>query len=251
MWKVISKYPMYETNEFGVIRNRASKYVTTQRMNSHGYLFVQLLDEEKNHVCLVHRLVAEAFIPNPENLPLVNHIDECSVHNSVDNLEWISYKGNSNHGTRNERIVKDRMIPVLSMTENGETVGRYPSVREAARQLSVAEISIRTAIKKKNKCRGLYWRTTEKCSEECELDKNLSWIKEASVKKITNRSKGKKVPIEGFDIAGIVVYTFDSISEAAEQLRVSPPAIGAAIRNNTKCCGYFWRTVESYKGENK
>lgn len=130
MWIILKDYPMYEINEFGVVRNHETHYVTTQRMNRGGYLFVQLTDGNKNHVCLVHRLVAETFIPNPDNLPVVNHIDECAVHNSVDNLEWMTYKENSNHGTRNERIIKDRKDPVIAFNEDGVLVGKFTSKRK-------------------------------------------------------------------------------------------------------------------------
>lgn len=55
-----------------------------------------------------HRLVAEVWIPNPGNLPCVNHKDECRTNNCIENLEWCSYKYNSNYGTRNERFSKSR-----------------------------------------------------------------------------------------------------------------------------------------------
>ena len=74
MWKTIAEFPLYEVNEYGVVRNAKTHYVTTQRMNRYGYLYVQLTDGENNNTRYVHRLVAEAFIPNPENLPVVNHM---------------------------------------------------------------------------------------------------------------------------------------------------------------------------------
>lgn len=55
MWKTIAEFPLCEINEFGVVRNAKTHYVTTQRMNEHGYLYVQLKDGERNNTCLVHR----------------------------------------------------------------------------------------------------------------------------------------------------------------------------------------------------
>ena len=71
MWCAIDGFPDFEINEFGVVRNKKTKYVTSQRMNRGGYLYVQLSANGKNHVRLVHRLVAETFISNPDMLPLV------------------------------------------------------------------------------------------------------------------------------------------------------------------------------------
>ena len=65
-----------------------------------GYLCVPLVKELKRKFCKVHRLVAKAFIDNPDNLPEINHKDECKSNNSVENLEWCDRKYNTNYGTR-------------------------------------------------------------------------------------------------------------------------------------------------------
>ena len=77
-------------------------HLLKQSVGSHGYLMVGLND----NVYLVHRLVAQTFIPNPNNLPCVNHIDENKLNNSVANLEWCSYKYNNEYGSHNEFIIK-------------------------------------------------------------------------------------------------------------------------------------------------
>lgn len=69
-----------------------------------GYKGVLLKTPEKFKCELVHRLVAKAFIPNPENLPCINHKDENKTNNCVNNLEWCDHKYNDNYGTRNERV---------------------------------------------------------------------------------------------------------------------------------------------------
>lgn len=243
MWIKIKKFPIYEVNEFGVVRNAKTHYVTTQRMNKHGYLYVQLTDGEKNNVCLVHRLVAEAFIPNPKELPIVNHIDECSVHNSADNLEWVTYKENSNHGTRNERIVRERKIAVIAFDSQGDTCLRYPSRYDASRDLGVSEHAVRAAMKNHNKCKKLYWRAVLDCeSPEQEHDNNLEWLEltetQKEAQKKTPRAKIKSV--SAIDDSGNEIFIFATISDAAKEMGVSGPAVSNAIHKGTKCKGFRW-----------
>ncbi len=243
MYKRLEKFPSYEINEFGVVRNSETKYVTTQRMNRSGYLYVQLTDGKKNYVCLVHRLVAETFLPNPNKLPIVNHIDECSVHNSVDNLEWVSYKENSNHGTRNERIVRDRKIPIICFDESGNTIKRYSSRYDASRDLKISEHSIRVAMKSRNKCKKMYWRVADNNSEINEYDENLKWIeqtiKEKNIIK-TNKVVKRYNSISAIDDTGTILHRFSSIADAADAMNVSNTAIANAIKNNTRCRCLHW-----------
>ena len=115
-----------------------------------GYFTVQLSKNGKRKTCKVHRLVAETFLYNPENLPEVNHKDEDKTNNFVflnedgsinkekSNLEWKTHRDNINHGTHNERSAKTRTNgkqskPVLQLTLDGELIREWPSIMECAR----------------------------------------------------------------------------------------------------------------------
>ena len=115
-----------------------------------GYLQVGLSKNGEYKKCYVHRLVAETFLPNPENLPEVNHKDEDKTNNfvflnedgSVDkeksNLEWKNHRDNCNHGTRNERIGKTstngkQSKKVLQLSLSGELIREWPSIHECGR----------------------------------------------------------------------------------------------------------------------
>lgn len=108
----------------------------------------------------VHRLIAETFIPNPENLPCVNHIDEDKTNNNVDNLEWVTYKENINYGTHNERAAKNKIgkmptsKPVAQYDKEGNLINTYNSMLAASRALNLDRGSISKACHGKLKTCG-------------------------------------------------------------------------------------------------
>lgn len=103
-----------------------------------AYLRVTLIKGGVRRLYAVHRLVAEAFIPNPRGCPEVNHIDENKHNNCVENLEWVTKKENANHGTRKARIRAKQLnnvhaCPVEQLTMDGRVVARYASCSEIPR----------------------------------------------------------------------------------------------------------------------
>ena len=146
---------LYKVSNWGRIlslnyRNTGRAEVMKTSEDTGGYLVVVLSKNGEYKTCKVHRLVAETFLENPENLPEVNHKDEDKTNNfvflnedgSVDkeksNLEWKNHRDNCNHGTRNERMRKaltngKLSKPVLQFTLDGEFVREYPSVNECGR----------------------------------------------------------------------------------------------------------------------
>lgn len=103
-----------------------------------GYLQVKLSKGGKWYYRRVHRLVAEAFIPNPNNLPQVNHINGDKTKNEVDNLEWISNKNNTQHGYDNELYhSKHRCIKIIVTDKEGNYINTYKSIRETANELHI------------------------------------------------------------------------------------------------------------------
>lgn len=142
-WKDIDGYPGYKVSTYGRVMSYhhwREPTVLRMRHRGHGYLGVRLYDANGGSSNLaIHRLVAEAFIPNPDNLPEVNHINEDKHDNSVQNLEWISHIENCRYGTsRDRRSKKMKNHPniskvVLQLDMSGNVIGEFPSVAEAAR----------------------------------------------------------------------------------------------------------------------
>lgn len=101
VWKDIENYPNYQVSSFGNVKSKPRKGthggILKQEVNKYGYCKVLLLNNNKRLSASVHRLVAQAFIPNPSNLPQVNHIDGNKLNNHTDNLEWCTPKDNVRH----------------------------------------------------------------------------------------------------------------------------------------------------------
>lgn len=114
-------------------------------------LYVNLCKHGKAYTKLVHRLVAEAFIPNPEKYEQVNHKDENPLNNNLGNLEWCTNIYNHNYGTRNERQAKSLHKSVEMYDINGKYVRTFESVKAAALEINGDPSSITKVCKGKYK----------------------------------------------------------------------------------------------------
>ena len=163
-WRDIPEYEnFYQVSSLGRVKSIErkvwnGKVYSTHRerilkplKNTDGYLQVVLFKEGIRKGFKIHRLVCEAFFPNPLNLPEVNHKDECKTNNNVTNLEWCSHIYNCNFGTRNERSAKSKTnsIKLSKSVKCLETGIVYPSVQEAERQLGFSHSQISCCCNKK------------------------------------------------------------------------------------------------------
>lgn len=97
MFKTIKGYENYQIDENGNILNTVTHKMLKGSIGEHGYKYYRLSKDGVKKMFYAHRLVAETYIPNPENLPVVNHKDGNKQNNNIDNLEWVSYSGNVSH----------------------------------------------------------------------------------------------------------------------------------------------------------
>lgn len=136
IWKDKKNYEgHYQVSNCGRVKSIkfGKERILKLRTDKDGYFKVDLSKNNKLKTFTVHRLVAEAFLPNPDNLPLINHKDECKTNNNVNNLEWCNSKYNINFGTRNEKASKKLSKPVLQYTLEGEFVKEWSSTMECGR----------------------------------------------------------------------------------------------------------------------
>lgn len=150
-WRKVAGYD-YEVSNTGCVRNTKTGHVLSDRNSRYG--IVTLCSSAGQVQVSIHRLVAEAFIPNPLNLPLVNHKDENKLNNCVDNLEWCDAIYNATYSFGK---------PVLQLY-NGEVVAEHASVNEAARAVNGKASQISRCCNKVKGCRkhrGFEWAFKE------------------------------------------------------------------------------------------
>ena len=178
IWRTVivngEPYENYKVSNLGKIlslnyKNTGKAKLMNPGTNTDGYLQVGLRKNGETNLCLVHRLVAETFLENPENKPQVNHKDEDKTNNFVflnedgtvnkekSNLEWKTPKENSNHGTRNERSAKARSKRVLQLSLSGELIREWPSVAECGRNgFNIGHVSA-CCLGKQKTHKGFKW----------------------------------------------------------------------------------------------
>ena len=170
IWKPVKDYEgLYEASLLGRVKSvsrsvkgrwgftKISEKILNPIPDKDGYLIVTLCKNGKQKTKKIHRLVAEAFIPNPDNLPCINHKDENKQNNEIDNLEFCTYKYNTNYGTGIERRRKKRSKPVLQFDLNNNFIKRYESMIEAEKQLKIKHI-YDCCNGKLRKAGGYIWR---------------------------------------------------------------------------------------------
>ena len=154
IWRDIKDYEgLFQVSNWGRFKNLNYRNTGKQRFmnpskDTNGYLKVGLSKNRKYKTCLVHRLVAETFLPNPDNKPCINHKiegdkgktlnmvifnEDGSIDEKRTTIEWVTYEENNNYGTRNERAAKAKSKRVLQLSLTGELIREWESTRECER----------------------------------------------------------------------------------------------------------------------
>lgn len=217
----------------GRVREYKSRIIRTHRINQHYYV-ASLSQNQRRLMKDVHRLVAEAFIPNPNGFNEVNHKDENKTNNCVNNLEWCTAEYNSNYGTCKNRIGDSNSRPILKYDLEGNFIREYKSMSEAERIEGINHASICIC-----------------CNGRVSYQGSSIWIYKGDENTIQGRvqrvkkliTSPKKVAMYSKD--GNYIKTFDSISQASKETDDSYIQIDRQIKTGiiTKKVKYIWKTI--------
>lgn len=201
-----------------------------------GYCFVGLSKNNITTTFAVHRLVAQAFIPNPGNLPCVNHKDENKFNNNVNNLEWCTVAYNNTYGTARERGGKKKSMPVVKLGLDGYLIRRYKSLVTAAKEEGVTKGNLANICVNRNGKKTLNGFVF--MYEKDYLENGFVGYDNPRLKKV-----------EQYDLDGNYIRTFDSVklAYASTGYTASNGAanISAVCRGRQKSAyGYKWRYAD-------
>ena len=232
MWKKIivdGQETNYSVSDTGEVRNDVrGNLLTLQEQN--GYLHVTFSVNKKSKRCRVHRLVAQAFLENPENKPYVNHKDGDRRNNNLDNLEWVTAAENTQHAVKEGLFGKGRKKPVIQYSMDGERMMTFPSITEAAKQTGSSAAKITLCCQRKRHSTNDYqWRYADDYQDVEKIEKK--WF------------SGKKVA--QYDDNWNLIAVYPSYCAAARAIDGDEGAISRICSGtNQRHHGFRWKLVD-------
>lgn len=209
-----SKYKITENGKvFSLYRNR---FLTPMIQGKYQTVHVKDNSNISKHV-LVHRLVALAYIPNPKNLPFVNHIDGSGdvLNNNVSNLEWVTSKDNTQHAIRTG-LRKNR--PIVQMDKNYKFINKFDSIRDANRKTKIDRKEISEVCNKKRLAKEFYWKYEDDLPLKIEVDQ-----------------------IEKISQDGKIIERYENINRVCELFKYEKEEIERAISKEILFDNFYWR----------
>lgn len=164
LYKVSDRGNVYSVERIGTNNRKFGGIILKSRYDKNGYPRVTLCENGIMKTKVVHRIVAEAFVPNPNGLPQVNHLDEVKDNNNVENLEWCDSRYNSNYGTRNERLSKKVRA---TNVETGEVLTFNSTVEAEDKGYTSGNVA--------RACRGAYKGNNGELIEDGHLYRGYKW----------------------------------------------------------------------------
>ena len=156
MWRDIEGWPLYEVSNLGNVRRKAVSLKPGSIPS--GHLTVALCKGKGKPTSLyVHRLVALAFMDNPESKRLVNHIDGNPKNNNLGNLEWATHSENNLHAYRSNGRIAPASMKIAAVNADGEVVMSFRSIVDAAKLLGVTPAAVGSAHRRGGTCKGYRW----------------------------------------------------------------------------------------------
>lgn len=152
MFKILMRNPYYKIDENGNVYSIRQNRILTPKNNHDGYLRIQLYNHGTCEFVMIHRLVAEEFLSNPENKPFINHKDGNKQNNNFDNLEWVTQSENIQHAWNTGLSTPHLNCPSRSKAVeqfdiDGTYIATFPSTMEVERCLGIKHGTISKVCK--------------------------------------------------------------------------------------------------------
>lgn len=145
-WKICPELSNYEVSNLGKVRNIKTGKILKNNVDKDGYFYVGLYQDKKKYRRNIHRLVALVFIPNPDNLPIVDHINQDRQDNRVENLRWTTHKGNSRNTKFNSKV--------KICDFEGNIINEFDTIVEAAEYYNIPDDKMCAAAVVNSKLKG-------------------------------------------------------------------------------------------------
>lgn len=160
-WKLVKEYSDYAVSTQGRVFSRKTKRIL-KPSKATGYPCVNLCKDGIRTAYYVHRLVADAFIPNPHDLQYVNHIDGNKLNNNVSNLEWCTAAQNTQHAVSTGIMRPGKRNKVARYTTNGQLLDTFESTMEASHVTGINQSDIsQCALGRRYTAGGFFWKYTD------------------------------------------------------------------------------------------
>lgn len=163
-WKDIKDYEnLYQVSNLGKIRSIGyNKEKILKTFKDRKYLSVNLYKNKKHKKHRVHRLVAQAFVLNPNNYPIINHIDENKHNNNANNLEWCDIKYNNNYGSRGNKISETKSKIICQYDLDGNLITKWKGIKSINIGVKINPSDISKCCNNKQKTsKGFIWKYKE------------------------------------------------------------------------------------------
>lgn len=226
----IEGFPNYKISPKGEIYSKYTKALMKPYNVEKGYRQIDIKKfKEPAQVFGVHILVAKHFLPNPDNLPIVNHIDGNKDNNNVENLEWTTQSQNIQHAVDIGRKPPTNEAPVLQYDLEGNFIAEYKSISEASRQTKLVRRCIGKTCKGLNKtCGGFLWKY--KFPDKVMTSNPKPSLTGNQLRKVAQMDKD-----------GNIIKIWDNVIEASEKLIIEKKYIYAV------CGETRWKTAGGFK----
>lgn len=231
-WRPIKDFPSYQVSNYGRVYNIVNGFELTKSLAGYRYYSVKLVNEHGRFHKRVCRLVATAFIPNPDNLATVNHIDEDKLNDCVHNLEWMSNVDNIRYSQAKRVVQLDpTTLSVVSI---------HPSIRAAGEAMGDFEKHkniYKACLGERSQAYGFFWLFEENF---------LDTTKEELATRAFNKISKKKAILQLDKDTEQRIAEFESITAAAKALGKRTGGISSCLTGYAATAfGYKWKYKEA------